>query len=115
VRQLRESKGLSQADVERKSGLSRSYVSGIEGGHTQPSLGTLEKLAKAFEVKVPELLFAEGNGAKKSKKFGPTRITTPFPLSAEIARAFKLSPKRVHRISRLVKSVLGNREVQQAG
>src|SRR2546422_911905 len=43
LRQLREAKGLSQGDIEERSGLKRSYVSRVEGGHTVPSVETLEK------------------------------------------------------------------------
>jgi transcriptional regulator with XRE-family HTH domain len=57
IRNLREAKGLSQGDVERRSGLLRSYISRVEGGYTAPSLITLEKFAKALEVEPYQLLF----------------------------------------------------------
>jgi len=56
IRSLREAKGLSQGDVERRSGLLRSYISRVEGGYTAPSLTTLEKFAKALEVEPYQLL-----------------------------------------------------------
>lgn len=58
LRSLRESKGLSQGDIERRSGLLRSYISRVEGGYTAPSLSTLEKFAKALEVEPYQLLFS---------------------------------------------------------
>src|SRR2546422_1117271 len=57
IRQLREVKGLSQGDIERRSGLLRSYISRVEGGYTTPSLATLDKFAKALEVQTYQLLF----------------------------------------------------------
>jgi len=57
LRALREAKGLSQGDIERRSGLLRSYISRVEGGYTAPSLSTLEKFAKALEVEPYQLLF----------------------------------------------------------
>ena len=54
---MREAKGLSQGDIERRSGLLRSYISRVEGGYTLPSLSTLEKFAKALEVEPYQLLF----------------------------------------------------------
>ncbi|HUU14728.1 MAG TPA: helix-turn-helix transcriptional regulator [Terriglobia bacterium] len=57
LRDLREAKGLSQGDIERRSGLLRSYISRVEGGYTAPSLSTLEKFAKALEVEPYQLLF----------------------------------------------------------
>jgi transcriptional regulator with XRE-family HTH domain len=61
LRALRETKGLSQGDIERRSGLLRSYISRVEGGYTAPSLSTLEKFAKALEVEPYQLLF-QGEG-----------------------------------------------------
>ena len=113
IRTLREAKGLSQADIEKRSGLLRSYVSRVENGYTAPSLETLEKLAKALEVEVPRLLFKEPTSPKKFRR---TLIKTPFPSTAEIARVFGLSKKRVARISRLVESVqTGSRKLQETG
>jgi len=67
LRELRESKSLSQGDIERRSGLLRSYISRVEGGYTKPSLATLEKFAKALDVEPYQLLF-EGQGKPTSPK-----------------------------------------------
>ena len=50
LRELRADKKLSQGDVEKRTGLLRCYISRVENGHTVPSIETLEKLARAFEV-----------------------------------------------------------------
>lgn len=50
IRELRESKDLSQGDIEKRTGLLRCYLSRVENGHTVPSLETIERLAAAFEV-----------------------------------------------------------------
>ena len=57
LRQLREAKGLSQGDVEKRTGLLRCYLSRIEKGHTVPAVETLEKLARAFEVPLHHLFY----------------------------------------------------------
>ena len=57
LRQLREAKGLSQGDIEERSGLKRSYISRVEGGHTVPSVETLEKWAHALEVPLYQLFY----------------------------------------------------------
>jgi transcriptional regulator with XRE-family HTH domain len=62
LRQLRESKQLSQGDVEKRTGLLRAYISRVENGHTVPSVGTLEKMARALEVPMYRL-FHEGEVA----------------------------------------------------
>jgi transcriptional regulator with XRE-family HTH domain len=58
LRQIREQKNLSQGDIERKTGLLRSYISRVENEHAVPEIGTLEKLARALEVPL-YLLFCE--------------------------------------------------------
>ena len=65
IRTLREAKGLSQGDIERRSGLLRSYISRVEGGYTAPSLATLEKFAKALEVETYQLLYGR-NGRPRT-------------------------------------------------
>ncbi len=60
LRRLREEKGLSQADVEKATGLLSSYISRVEQGRTMPSLEALEKLAAALEMPLFQL-FYEGD------------------------------------------------------
>lgn len=50
IRTFRLNKGLSQGDVEKRTGLLRCYLSRVENGHTVPSLETLNKIARALEV-----------------------------------------------------------------
>ncbi len=56
---IREARKLSQGEIEKRSGLKRSYISRVENGHTVPSVETLEKLARALEVPLYQL-FCEG-------------------------------------------------------
>ena len=55
LRQLREARKLSQGDIERRTGLLRSYISRVEGGHTVPNVSTLETWAAALELSLSEL------------------------------------------------------------
>ena len=57
LRELREEKKFSQGDVEKRTGLLRCYISRVENGHTVPSVETLEKLARAFEVPLYQLFY----------------------------------------------------------
>ena len=50
LRELREAKNLSQGDIERRTGLIRCFTNRVEHGHTVPSIGTLEKYARALEI-----------------------------------------------------------------
>jgi transcriptional regulator with XRE-family HTH domain len=55
IRDLRAAKGLSQGDMEHRTGLLRCYFSRVENGHTNPGIDTLQKIAKALEVPLAEL------------------------------------------------------------
>jgi transcriptional regulator with XRE-family HTH domain len=57
LKELRESKKLSQGDVEKRTGLLRCYVSRVENGHTVPAIETLEKLARAYEIPLYQLFY----------------------------------------------------------
>src|SRR3954451_17617027 len=68
LRAFREAKKLSQGDIERRTGLLRSYVSRVENGHTVPSIETLEKLARALEIPLYQL-FHDGDERPDRPKF----------------------------------------------
>lgn len=57
IRALRELKGLSQGDIEKRCGLLRVYISRVENGHTVPAVETLEKFAHALEVPLYQLFY----------------------------------------------------------
>lgn len=48
VRAIREKAGLTQREVARRSGLDVTYISGLERSVRNPSLMSLEKLAKGL-------------------------------------------------------------------
>ncbi|WP_446743881.1 helix-turn-helix domain-containing protein [Silvibacterium acidisoli] len=50
IRGYRLQKGLSQGDIEKRTGLLRCYLSRVENGHTVPSLDTLSKIAQALDL-----------------------------------------------------------------
>ena len=52
VRQIRQSSGLTIADLAKTSGVSVGMVSKIENGQTSASLGTLQALANALNVPI---------------------------------------------------------------
>ena len=58
IRAHRLQKGLSQGDIEKKTGLLRCYLSRVENGHTVPSLDTLSKIALALDIPISQF-FAE--------------------------------------------------------
>ena len=50
IRGYRLQKGMSQGDIEKRTGLLRCYLSRVENGHTVPSLETLQKIARALDL-----------------------------------------------------------------
>jgi transcriptional regulator with XRE-family HTH domain len=50
IREMRLERGMSQGDIEKRTGLLRCYLSRVENGHTVPSLETLQKIAGALEI-----------------------------------------------------------------
>jgi transcriptional regulator with XRE-family HTH domain len=54
---LRENKNLSQGDIEKRTGLLRCYISRVENGHTVPSVETLEKMARALEMPLYQVMY----------------------------------------------------------
>jgi len=75
IRGLRQRCGLSQRQLAMRMGVPRTYVSKIENEKATPTLSSLERLARALEVTVPDLL----------RECGPSReddlrqlMTDPF-------------------------------------
>jgi transcriptional regulator with XRE-family HTH domain len=67
LRTIRESKNLSQGDIEKRTGLIRCYTSRVENGHTVPSLDTLQKYAQALEIPVYQLFYDGEEAPRKIK------------------------------------------------
>jgi transcriptional regulator with XRE-family HTH domain len=66
IRNFRLQKGMSQGDIEKRTGLLRCYLSRVENGHTIPSLDTLSKIAGAMETPLSNF-FAESGHTNGSK------------------------------------------------
>jgi transcriptional regulator with XRE-family HTH domain len=57
LRTLREEKKFTQGEIEKRTGVLRTYVSRVENGHAVPSVETLEKFARALEVPMYQLFY----------------------------------------------------------
>jgi transcriptional regulator with XRE-family HTH domain len=66
LRELRLAKNLSQGDIQKRTGLLRTYTSRVEHGHTVPSIETLEKYAHALEIPLYRL-FTDDDSVKVPK------------------------------------------------
>ena len=59
IRAYRLQKGMSQGDIEKRTGLLRCYLSRVENGHTVPSLETLQKIAYALDLQLAQFFSDE--------------------------------------------------------
>ena len=58
---LRREKGLTQEQVEERSGFSQQYLSSLERGKRNPTVITLYELAQALDVGHIELVGPDGD------------------------------------------------------
>lgn len=68
LQSLRLKKGLSQEQLAFECELDRTFISMLERGIRQPSLGTLVKIANALQVKPSKLLLETEKQLQKGFK-----------------------------------------------
>lgn len=64
IRELREKHKMTQVELAKLAGISNTYLSDIERGRVNPSLKTLDKLAKALGIKIDWEIFLSDDYAK---------------------------------------------------
>jgi transcriptional regulator with XRE-family HTH domain len=69
IQSLREKRGLTQEQLEEKTGINTKYISAIECGQKNVTIKTLEKIAKGLDIEIFELfLFSEGLESERAVK-----------------------------------------------
>lgn len=58
LREERERRGLSQEELSARSGLDRTYMSGVERGDRSPNLRTLIRVTDALAVPLSRVVMA---------------------------------------------------------
>jgi transcriptional regulator with XRE-family HTH domain len=93
LKSIRESKGLSQGDIEEKTGLLRCYLSRCENGHTVPSIDTLERWVRALGVSMAQLFAEDGE---------------PVPVLSALKKTGdpKMSREAAHQLHRVEQAFL---------
>ena len=66
IRHERSVLGISQGELAERAGLHRTYVSDLERGERNPSIQSIEKLARALHVSVAKLFERADNGDRTS-------------------------------------------------
>jgi transcriptional regulator with XRE-family HTH domain len=72
VRELRESKSLTQEQVAAKAGVPRTYISRIENAHLLPGTNMIHRLADAMGVSMLELIPLTDAGQEKQRRSSPS-------------------------------------------
>jgi transcriptional regulator with XRE-family HTH domain len=85
IRSYRLQKGMSQGDIEKRTGLLRCYLSRVENGHTIPSLDTLSKIAGAMELPLSQF-FSEAGGHSNGTKGLPQLSDDEVRFLSQIRR-----------------------------
>ena len=63
IKRLRAAREMTQAVLAKKAGLTQVHVARLESGKHDPTLGTLQRLAKALKVPVTDVAgVGEENG-----------------------------------------------------
>ena len=100
IRSYRGDRGLSQGDIEVRTGLLRCYLSRVENGHTVPSLETLERLAAALELPLYQL-FYEGNEAPPLPNLSKRQTTEELVLDADQEKEVRFYEKVKRLLTRI--------------
>lgn len=65
---IRREKGLTQEQIEERSGFSQQYISGLEQGKRNPTIVTLFELAQALGVSHVDLLLPDREAKSPRKR-----------------------------------------------
>ena len=56
IKKIRLAKDMTQGDLCRKLEVDRAYMSNVESGKKNPTLSTIERIAKALDVSIEKLM-----------------------------------------------------------
>lgn len=76
---LRKERGLTQEQVEERSGFSQWYISSLERGRRNPTIISLYELANAIGVRVADLIADEAAALDDSGSSGVTGAAQAGP------------------------------------
>jgi len=102
ITSLRKSRGMTQEELGDKAGLHWTYIGGVERGEKNLTIKSLEKIARALNVSLKDLL-------------SPVKLTSPKTekekLLSEITRILqRQKEKDLHLILKVIKDVLNWRK-----
>ena len=95
IRHMRAARGWSQEVLAELAGLHRNYIGHVERVEVNAGLVNLEKIARAFEISVHELLNMDA-----LKNPPPTEDTTGQVYKLGVVDNWKSPPSAVSRLQR---------------
>jgi transcriptional regulator with XRE-family HTH domain len=93
IRAVRTRRGLSVSELARRSEVSQSFLSQVEGGQSDISVGRLVRVAQALDVDVTELL---GRRTGVAERVVRADQQTELPTPSEGLRLHLLAPSLDH-------------------
>ena len=101
LRQMREMRGFTQADLGNRAGIAPASVSHFETGQRVPSLDSLIKLADALQVSVDALV-------------GRAEIGAAVKLDPIFLRASQANAQTLDAVRRVTQALLADMELPSA-
>lgn len=107
LREARIRRGLTQAEVAEKLGVTRSVIARYESGINDPPSENISKLAEILGVSADYLLGRTDNPTSSNGSGGPP-IEEEFPEVVNVLRRSgkKLTPEDRKRIARIIKAAI---------
>ena len=102
IKRLREFKKLSQKEVSSAPSVPQGQYSRIENAKVEPSVSTLEKLAKVFEVSIAEFF-----------KSVDLNDDINLPLLEKIKLIDSLPPDEQKALFKIIDLALGNKRMKE--
>jgi CheY-like chemotaxis protein len=89
IKSGRSQLGISQEELAYRAGLHRTYISDLERGARNPSIESVEKLARGLQISV-SMLFEKATGARGAKQLVEILLVEDNPRDVKLTmRAFQ--------------------------
>jgi CheY-like chemotaxis protein len=89
IRSERSALGISQEELAYRAGLHRTYISDVERGARNPSIGSIEKLANALQISV-SMLFEQAADGSQARQLVEILLVEDDPRDVQLTlRAFE--------------------------
>src|SRR5947208_6308643 len=90
LRTLREARGMSQGELAKQAKITREYVNKLEAGRYDPTLGVLQRLAKALRISLTEMLDPYAGGTQADRAALIRRLTRARSASRQDKDVFEM-------------------------